>query len=507
MAYIKSDKNIMYFLKQRLVSSISLFLVFSLTLHSQDSLNKRALFQGKLPDNCDSIQFVVIPNPIDLTSSGNSATTIFADTLDKKWFKYSSPILEHVGRVLIQVYFKESVFGEFYYIEPGDDIKLTFQANGDKIMFSGRGSAKYNVLTAQDEIFDVRRLHKHLPQIQSTSGLTIQERRTILEDSLRSALGYLKRYSKSISSTVYQMIKNDWVASFYFDPWYLNLLYTVSRIHNNEEKLKLISEAGLITKYDSDTAFANAIIFSPTYMRYLLRVNVFDLVAANQGQNINLVQLFSRLNKRYSGVLRDRLLYELCASPESGVSGINFDRYTLDSLTRVIYYSMNEGYLRDLLVPIVKLTKGEPFYNFSFLNLEGERVTLDNFKGKVVLLDMWSTGCGGCIVFANGFDKDVYPRISDHSKFEVLSVNADATKERWINTLNGVMKSQKQHINVQLNGKDFWSDSLIKYYGIEGLPFTVLIDENGKVLYYNVIPLKSDDLLNIINSAIEKITG
>lgn len=485
-----------------------IFCIWAANCYSQNWIPSEATFKGNIPEFCDSIVIYVVRNPTMMTVSGSEKFS--ASSSGKKgWFLWNTSVLNHVGMVGIQFYLKGATFGNFYYVEPGDDIYISFErkGNGTTPFFSGKGAAKYNAQMMISTNFDEYSWVKYLNEVkESDTEFNLQRRKEFIEDSLIKFLVRISEYSDGISPPVYQMIKNDLIVDFYQDSWYSFIFEKYQNISNEMGKIKWLGETEPYMPMKTDKSLSKAIIFSPKYMSFLFREAIYCILLENKAKKINLDQLFLRINKQYSGLLRERLLYELCVSPEIQTSfAIDFDQSVLDSLCHVIFPMLTSEYLKSSLASQIRLTKGEPFYKFSMPDLNDSLVMLDQLAGKIVLFDMWSKGCGGCIVFANGFDKDVYPNIVDQDKFVVLSVNADNTKEKWVSTLNGVMTSQKRHINVQLNGKDFWSDPLVKYYNIQGLPFTVLIDEKGKVIYNNVVPLKPNELLQLINKAIKEI--
>ena len=65
--------------------------------------------------------------------------------------------------------------------------------------------------------------------------------------------------------------------------------------------------------------------------------------------------------------------------------------------------------------------------------------------------------------------------------FEVLSVSLDQNREAW---LNGIKADNMNWLHISdLKG---WSCAAAKLYGVSGIPFTVLVDKNGKVIAKNL---------------------
>ena len=115
---------------------------------------------------------------------------------------------------------------------------------------------------------------------------------------------------------------------------------------------------------------------------------------------------------------------------------------------------------------------------FSFTNQNGEPVTFDDFKGKVVYLDVWASWCGPCRA-EFPFSKQLHERLSKKQKEQVvfLYLSIDDTEEVWKNALK----------TLQLPGEQGWSKGgwrsrVVQYFGIQGIPRYVLLNKKGQVV-------------------------
>ena len=109
-------------------------------------------------------------------------------------------------------------------------------------------------------------------------------------------------------------------------------------------------------------------------------------------------------------------------------------------------------------------------------DLDGKPVTLADFKGKVLLIDFWATWCGPCRAEMPNVIK-AYTKY--HAKgFEVLGVTLDrahdADKVKAFIKDKGMPWRQCYYENGD--------NEVAKAYNVEGIPHTVLVGGDGKVL-------------------------
>lgn len=123
--------------------------------------------------------------------------------------------------------------------------------------------------------------------------------------------------------------------------------------------------------------------------------------------------------------------------------------------------------------------------NFSLKDMNGKLVSLSSFRGKKVLINFWASWCGPC-------RKEHPDLIRLSEKFQSKGVVfISISKDENINNWKEAVKKDKLSWLQLLDEEDNKGISTSNNYGISGIPQTIVINENGKVLTI------SDTLVNI----------
>ena len=112
---------------------------------------------------------------------------------------------------------------------------------------------------------------------------------------------------------------------------------------------------------------------------------------------------------------------------------------------------------------------GQPAPNFQLQNLDGQSISLSDFKGKPVLLNFWATWCGPC-VYEMPYLQEVYDEWSGQGLM-LLAINGGEGSS----TVKGFMQSHNLSLPVLLDNKG----KVAQKYNILGIPTTFFIDEKG----------------------------
>jgi len=111
---------------------------------------------------------------------------------------------------------------------------------------------------------------------------------------------------------------------------------------------------------------------------------------------------------------------------------------------------------------------------------DGSKKKLSDLRGKYVLIDFWASWCGPCRM-ENPNVVRVYNAYKDKG-FDIFSVSLDQDKGRWIKAIEADGLIWKNHVS-DLQG---WQSDVVAQYNFNGIPHTVLIDPDGKIVATNL---------------------
>lgn len=128
-------------------------------------------------------------------------------------------------------------------------------------------------------------------------------------------------------------------------------------------------------------------------------------------------------------------------------------------------------------------------YPFELKDKDGKLVRMEDFKGKVVVLDFWFTRCIPCMVLAKPL-AEIREYYRDNPNVIFIDVNLDSSVSEWKNSLVYGSKLGKHEtffytdslsISVSTAPLGF-SNNITKYYGMTGVPTWIIIGAKGEIL-------------------------
>ena len=117
----------------------------------------------------------------------------------------------------------------------------------------------------------------------------------------------------------------------------------------------------------------------------------------------------------------------------------------------------------------------EPFApDFSITSADGEYISLDDLKGKVVLLDFWGTWCPPCVASLPGL-RDLNKKFSKDSSFVMISVSSDSDEEKWKQFI-----AAEKMVWVQFLDRE---RAVQRAFRVSAFPTYILLDGEGVIRY------------------------
>jgi len=398
---------------------------------------------------------------------------------------------------------------EKYLIESGDSVHVDFQIG--VVKYSGKSGIK---LKCQNDIgsiksfawkkpadafkyrkmdsWDVNYLKYRIEQIDSLYNL-----------KFNSLSSYRNKLPAGFYSRLYVDLSLEKAARFYSDVLRfirvaknkdrvdsLILFYnsfTKPVMYRNETEAELVS---ISRKFDESVwnKFQCDIIYS----NYKLGVHEID--------NADFFQIIGKIRDEYKGSIRERLVVSACYV---GYTYITYkgteDEYEL--LNECIYDTKSQ-FFKDVLVEFADAnTKGRSVLNFELPDPAGDIVRLSDFKGKVVFIDFWYTGCTACAKYYKQIVSKVEERFIKDTSVVFITISPDKDWGKWLASVESNTYTSKRVVNLNAGKGEY----IMKKYQVTGFPRPYLLDRDLKIYSANRGELWDEEkLVALIKAALSE---
>ncbi len=137
--------------------------------------------------------------------------------------------------------------------------------------------------------------------------------------------------------------------------------------------------------------------------------------------------------------------------------------------------------------------RGEKFIDFAVVDKNGKEGRFSDYvqPGRYTLLECWASWCGPCRAEIPHL-KHVHTLYG--KRFNIIAVSVDQNEAEWKKALQEENPAYLQLRNIP----DGWGKRAKHYYGFHGIPYTLLLDREGRVVESEVRGATLDMILQEI---------
>ncbi len=170
-------------------------------------------------------------------------------------------------------------------------------------------------------------------------------------------------------------------------------------------------------------------------------------------------------------------------------------RIILSIAITISVYSLANGQGKTAIPKKNRIAANYGKYNFQLTTLDGKKLSLADYAGKVVLVSIWAPWCGPCRKETPGFVK-LYEEFKNKG-FEILGVAAQ-TNESDVRSF-----IEEYHLAWPVG----ISDEVARNYGTYGLPDNFLFKPDGSLMKHSVGFMQEQLLRSMVEDALKKNPG
>ena len=204
-----------------------------------------------------------------------------------------------------------------------------------------------------------------------------------------------------------------------------------------------------------------------------------QLIEKQYPNYLNLVNNSFKENE-FSGLVVMNVLYHLPVK-QGKINTLNKIIPSINNSNVKDYLQFKIKSLKEQLAQIQRSNamKGQLISDLELIATDGSKFRLTESLSKLTLIDFWASWCGPCIKHNNNVVLPLYKKYHTLG-FEVMGISLDKNKNKWVKSIN-------DNGFIWIHGvKKDESVNLESLYNFNSIPYTLLVNEEGKVIDINI---------------------
>ena len=388
-------------------------------------------------------------------------------------------------------------------VEKGDNFNITITRHDLTKKLSSFGNLTYQFSGISSDKYILKNKIDSIYNATMGNGSAFDENlvfnpNNICDIKISKAIELIEENKKSISLDFYNRLKAD----IFYGEWKKNRNYNIKSFYetwiskqDSVTILKFRKDYNEVMASDHIELPDSILLDSKEYIDYLRRKEYANC-SINYGK-FDADKIYNAIKNNYQGEIRDKLMvsYFYFLSVDSTLKNYNQLLYNALQLVRTPSFHKQ-------LQKFNNRKTGNIAYNFSLPDTTGKRISLSDFKGKIVFVDFWYTGCGSCVKYYQEELSKVEHFFRDDPNVVFITISIDKSNDFWKRSIDGGLYTSKNITNLYTEGMSN-RHPVIDYYNIYSYPQPMIIDRQGRIHRYNDDSLrKSTSLIQELKNAI-----